>query len=111
MGHSDMALAASVLASSRALFVFGVDKTPVGEVEKMTTLYVKLSNQLINMCGHMYRMNLTRKGKPWEDIVIARMPRHWHKPRNLGGLHLLKSRYILRGAGIPGLTTNSCLSG
>ena len=34
MGHSDMALAASVLASSRALFVFGVDKTPVaiGEV-------------------------------------------------------------------------------
>ena len=54
--------------------------------ERMTTLYVKLSSQLINMCGHMCRMNLTRKGKPWDqnpDEVVANMPRHWHKPRDL----------------------------
>ena len=51
--------------------------------ERMATLYVKLSSQLINMCGHMCRMNLTRKGKPWEDIVIAQMRWHWHKPRDL----------------------------
>lgn len=40
--------------------------------ERMTTLYVKLSNQLVNMC----RMNLTRKGKPWDqnpDEVVAHM--------------------------------------